>query len=225
MNTSRGCSDVQQSMQTQLQNSSALLIKWRNPTWTFQNEILRRWVFSAEFDLKGPIKEFNETELPQITKRSHFLSSCKNPESGFTVSFHSRKGQTYHIGFSVTYHKDRNVRFRAFISKHTKRYLVSKVRETGAPRWSLWLFVWMTCWNEAETWTGSLTFVACEEAVVCWPLFGPGLVGDRALMLLHSPPTGPFPPASPSGGPEGLCWGSAVSSHTGHRSGVSLGIN
>ncbi len=66
--------------------------------------------------------------------------------------------------------------------------------------------VWMTCWSGAETWTGSLTFVACEEAVVCWPLYGPGLVGDQALMLLHSPPAAPPPRAPPSGGPEGLCW-------------------
>lgn len=73
----------------------------------------------------------------------------------------------------------------------------------------------MTCWSRAETWTGSLTFVACEEAVVCWLLYGPGLVGDQALMLLRSTPAGPPPPALPSGGPEGLCWGSAVSSQCG----------
>lgn len=51
--------------------------------------------------------------------------------------------------------------------------------------------------------------------MVCWPLYGPGLVGDQALMLLRSPPAGPPPPAPPSGGPEGLCWGSAVSSQCG----------
>ncbi len=73
----------------------------------------------------------------------------------------------------------------------------------------------MTCWSGAETWSGSLTFVACEEAVVCWPLYGPGLVGDQALMLLHSPPAAPPPRAPPSGGPEALCWGSAVSSQCG----------
>lgn len=51
--------------------------------------------------------------------------------------------------------------------------------------------------------------------MVCWPLYGPGLVGDQALMLLRSPPAGPPPPAPPSGEPEGLCWGSAVSSQCG----------
>ncbi|CAM4730116.1 unnamed protein product [Leuciscus chuanchicus] len=44
---------------------------------------------------------------------------------------------------------------------------------------------------------------------------GQGLVGDQALMLLFSPPAETPPPASPSGGPEGLCWGSAVSSQCG----------